>query len=72
MSKKKQAETAPPEKIDPLVGMEQIAKYVRRSPATVLAWVQERGFPARKIDGRWESSVSLVDDWRAQQIREAS
>ncbi|MDY0164315.1 hypothetical protein [Desulfobotulus sp.] len=57
---------------DPLVGMEAIARYVHRSPATILGWVQERGFPAKKIDGRWESSVSLIDDWRAQQIREAS
>ena len=72
MSKKKQAETAPPERTDQLVGINAIERHVRRSRATIISWVQERGFPAKKIDGRWESSVSLINEWRAQQIREAS
>jgi hypothetical protein len=58
-----------PESEVALSGMKVISEYVRRSPSTVLSWIRELGFPARKIGGIWESDKELIDQWRKDQIR---
>lgn len=52
----------------PLTGMKRIRGYVGRSEATVIDWVRTRGFPAKKINGVWESDTLLIDEWRRAQI----
>ncbi len=52
-----------------LVGKKEIAAYVRRSWMTIRRWVLVDNFPARKIDGVWESNTSLVDDWKRAKIK---
>lgn len=47
-----------------LTGMKEICGYVSRSEATVLAWIRDEDFPAKKIDGIWESHTKMIDDWR--------
>jgi len=53
-----------------LQGMAEIRAYVNRSEATVMRWIRELGFPARKIlGGLWESDKGLIDRWRAGVIQ---
>jgi len=47
-----------------LSGMNEICLHVKRSAPTVLDWVRAYGFPARKLNGAWESDTELVDKWR--------
>ena len=47
-----------------LTGMKEICKYVSRSEATVLNWIRDEEFPAKKLDGIWESHTAKIDDWR--------
>lgn len=52
-----------------LQGMGEIRAYVNRSEATVVRWIKELGFPARRITGgTYESDKALVDEWRRKQI----
>jgi len=47
-----------------LVGLTEIAIYMRVSPRTVQRWVNQRYFPASKMPtGRWTVSTSLIDTW---------
>ena len=52
-----------------LVGKKDICAYAQRSWITVKRWIQKKGFPARKIDGRWESDTELIDEWKRAQIK---
>lgn len=52
----------------PLSGMDEITEYARRSSVTILDWIRNMNFPARKIGGIWESDTSLIDQWRREQI----
>jgi hypothetical protein len=52
-----------------LVGKKEISVYARRSWQVVKRWIQNDGFPARKIDGVWESDAGLVDDWKRAKIK---
>ena len=56
----------------PLTGMKEITTYARRSEATVLSWIRDMDFPARKISGVWESHSALVDQWKIAQIQGAA
>ncbi len=52
-----------------LDGMKEICGYVRRTESTVLKWVRELGFPAKKVGGGiWQSETALIDEWRTGQI----
>lgn len=52
-----------------LSGQKEIKSYVRRSWDVIQLWIDHQGFPARLINGVWESDTKLVDDWRREQIR---
>lgn len=49
--------------------MKEICKYCKRSPATILAWIRQLGFPAEKIGGSWESDKNEIIAWRIKLIR---
>lgn len=52
-----------------LKGMLEISNYARRSESTILQWIRDLGFPAKKITcGVWESDTDLIDRWRLQQF----
>jgi hypothetical protein len=51
-----------------LVGKKDITKAVRRSWNTIKGWIENEGFPARKIDGVWESHDDLIETWRKERI----
>ncbi len=52
-----------------LSGMSAICKYCSRAEPTILKWIREEDFPARKIGGGiWESDTGLIDDWRVKKI----
>lgn len=54
---------------DMLLGQQQIMAYVQRSDwRAILRLVAEKGFPAKKFCGRWESSRTLVDAWHRKQL----
>lgn len=67
---KKQAQDMPAGRA--LTGMKEIAAYARRSESTILAWVRDMDFPARKIGGVWESNTCLIDRWKIDQIQGAA
>lgn len=52
-----------------LSGQKEIKQYEGRSWETIFSWIQHQGYPARKIDGRWESDTELIDEWRRERIR---
>jgi len=54
-----------------LVGKKEILLYTRRSWQTVKYWIKKEGFPARKLDGIWESSADLIDEWKKQKISQS-
>lgn len=51
-----------------LCGMKEIANYARRSESTILAWVRDMDFPAKKVGGIWESNSAAVDRWFLDRI----
>jgi hypothetical protein len=51
-----------------LTGRKQIMNFVGRSWPTIQKWIDEDGFPARKLDGVWEADGDLVIEWRRRQI----
>jgi hypothetical protein len=46
-----------------LEGMTQICDYVKRSDATVLSYIRQRGFPAAKLGSIWLSDTQKIDAW---------
>ena len=52
-----------------LTGKKMITTYVGRSWVTIVKWIEEKDFPARKIDGVWESDTDLIIGWRKNEIR---
>ena len=55
-----------------LSGLKEISIYSDRPWKVIRKWIREKRFPARKIDGRWESYKGLVDQWFEEQIREVT
>ena len=51
-----------------LSGMKAICTYINRSEATVLGWIRDLGFPAKKLGGIWESTTDLADKWHLEQL----
>lgn len=51
-----------------LSGKKEIMVYIRRGWPILRNWIERRSFPARKIDGVWESDTALIDEWRRGQI----
>ena len=55
-----------------LTGRKQINVFVGRRWDVIRKWIDKKGFPAKKIDGIWESDSDLILAWRREQIeREA-
>jgi hypothetical protein len=50
-------------------GKKNICNFLGRSWDTVERWIREREFPARKIDGIWESDSELITAWRQNLIK---
>lgn len=49
-----------------LVGLDQIGNALGYGPGAAKRWIVEHKLPARQMpDGRWVSSVRLVDSWLA-------
>jgi hypothetical protein len=46
-----------------LTGMKDIQKHVNFSEATVLAWIRNEGFPAKKLGGVWISDTESISQW---------
>jgi predicted DNA-binding transcriptional regulator AlpA len=44
-------------------GMKAICDYVGFSESTVLIWIRDRDFPAKRINGEWISSEGAVEKW---------
>jgi hypothetical protein len=52
-----------------LTGRKQIQNFVGRDWRLIVRWVEIKEFPARKIDGVWESDAALIETWRRAQIK---
>jgi len=52
-----------------LVGKKEITTYARRSWPIMKRWIKKGGFPAKKIDGVWESNTDLIDEWKRERIK---
>ncbi len=52
-----------------LGGKKEIAAFVGRGWHVVSLWIKEKGFPATKLNGRWESDAELIRQWRKEQIK---
>ncbi len=55
-----------------LAGKKEISGFVGRGWRVVSRWIKERGFPATKIDGRWESNADLIQQWHKDQVAKES
>ena len=51
-----------------LIGRKEIAKMTRRSWKTIRKWIENDGFPAKKLDGVWESNARLITEWRIKRL----
>ncbi|MBU0994691.1 MAG: hypothetical protein KJ737_19530 [Proteobacteria bacterium] len=51
-----------------LTGSKEITGFVGRSWKIIYRWIKEKDFPAKKIDGVWESDTELILEWRTNQI----
>ena len=51
-----------------LDGMKAICNYVKRSEATVMDWIRNMEFPAKKLGGTWVSDVELIVNWKRKII----
>jgi hypothetical protein len=59
---------APPPSEDTgyLIGLESIGSALGYGAGAARRWIAEHGLPARQMpDGRWVSSVRLLDGWLA-------
>lgn len=52
-----------------LSGRKEIQKFTGRPWKTIKKWINERHFPAAKIDGRWMSTTDEICSWFRQQIK---
>ncbi len=54
-----------------LEGMKAIRTHENgKSEVTVLRLIREEGYPARKVLGTWNTTTTLVDEWREEKLRE--
>ena len=51
-----------------LLGINEIVDFVKRPWSIIKRWIKEKKFPAKKIDGKWESNTALIWQWRREQI----
>ena len=51
-----------------LRGKESICEYTKRGWSIIERRINEDGFPAKKIDGFWESHTDAIDGWYMQQL----
>lgn len=49
-------------------GKKALCGHMGRGWDTIQKWIKEDNFPARKIDGRWESDMALIATWRRDMI----
>ena len=47
-----------------LSGKRAICQFCGRGWTTVQGWITNKGFPAKMIDGIWESDADLITAWR--------
>jgi len=59
----------PPKSETILTGKKRIMAFVGRSWPTIMLWVEEMNFPARKLNGVWESDTELIIEWRKKEIQ---
>lgn len=52
-----------------LSGKKSITNFVGRSWETVSKWIDEKEFPAKKLDGVWEADAEMIIDWRKRQLK---
>ena len=45
------------------LGMKDLCRYFSVSNDTIYRWINQGGFPAKKIMGRWKALKSEVEDW---------
>lgn len=53
-----------------LTGMKDIQKQVNMSEASVLLWIRDANFPAKKIGGIWVSETEAINRWCAKLIED--
>lgn len=51
-----------------LTGTKQICSFMGRSWRTVEKWIINDDFPAKKMNGIWESDAELITQWRQKRI----
>lgn len=61
----------PSDESDGLRGLTRIAAFAQYGQNTVKRMIEQERFPAIMVDGAWESSKTLIDEWRIRRIREA-
>lgn len=55
-----------------LVGIKEIAKYVRRSHSTVMLLHRGHKLPMVRVGGIWESNAAEIDRWLAEQVKSSA
>lgn len=61
----------PSEESDGLRGLPRIAAFAQYGVNTVKRMIENESFPAIMVEGAWESSKRLIDEWRIRRIRDA-
>ena len=52
-----------------LNGMKEICSFAGYSESTILGWIRDLGFPAKKLGGVWISDGHEIAEWRKAYLR---
>ncbi len=51
-----------------LMGLGEIAQYLRVSTRQAREWIRSAGLPAARTNREWVSDSSLLDDWWRERV----
>lgn len=50
-------------RVEPWVGVEDVARHLGVSNDTVYRWIESKGLPAHKVGRLWKFKLADVDEW---------
>lgn len=57
-------------KIEDIMTLEDVAKYLKLKPQTIYTWAQNGKIPAAKLGKEWRFKRSVIDKWFDEHIDE--
>lgn len=55
-------------RMDEIMTVEEVAKYLKMKPQTIYIWAQKGNIPAAKLGKEWRFRKDIIDAWFLQHI----